>query len=172
MIAKETRYIRNGNRRLVITSGVTQDCREVSIVDICPLSSIDAKVQEGARIPQNKISYFISCERFPSSRAYSSFSFYGKLPGDETVVGRFGRHFTLREVFSEGSEIPDAQCLTVDYEDRTRKFFFSARTGRTWEVQEQKPRRGFKNVGEDYLFRIDPFGYEDNNIIDRGKNKD
>jgi hypothetical protein len=81
---------------------------------------------------KSEISYYAPQD---DGSAGADFIFEGKLPRDIT-----GKFFKLKEVFTRssisfGDQIPDAQCLYVDYGNgRTRRFSFSKRTGRSWEV--------------------------------------
>lgn len=111
------------------TSGTILKQRKYEPIHMIPLSSLENKTDEEKEIPYIYVGYF---EEEPKKRW--GFFFYGELPEDVC-----GKRFKLREVVNTQHEdriIPDAQCLYVSgYEDgRKRRFFFSRRTGRSWEV--------------------------------------
>jgi hypothetical protein len=72
---------------------------------------------------------FVAYSDKTSKNGELGFFYYGELPQDVA-----GKKFRLIEVVNTQREnriIPDAQCL---YLQDKRRFFFSRRTGRSWEV--------------------------------------
>jgi len=106
------------------TTGTIIRLRKYPPHHMTSLSSLVKKIDEEREIPNMFVSYF---ENTPKDKW--GFFYHGELPED--VVGKRFKLIETVNTQQENRIIPNAQCLYLD--DR-RRFFFSRRTGKSWEV--------------------------------------